>query len=239
MVDGVMIFEGMKVGFLPGDLTFSIDEKGETSSKLILSTGYNVLPIWLRIANDNLIQARKASDDIKTRWGENSATNKALLISELAPLLQVFVSCGIVFDALYDQLRPYAKFTPAEIEKLRKCKTGRGTQISEVVRRVYKFNNKVAKEIRTTIGQIIKYRDLAVHPSLKLKNALPRLDIGVGVDWKFSVYKYSNSEQCFKSTIDILIYLYGIKCEEKIVVEDMENVFKALEELNIVKLNNS
>ena len=240
MADGVMIFQGMKVGFLPGDLKLSINDAGETTSKLILSTAYNVLPLWLRIAHDNLIKARKASDDIKTSWGESAEINKKeLLILELAPSLQVFVSCGIAFDALYDQLRPYAKFTTSEIEKLRASKTGRAAQISDVIRRVYKLNNKYVKEFRTIIGQIIKYRDLAVHPSLELRNALSRPDISVGVDWKFSVYQYSNCKQCFKSTMDILIYLYEKKCKEKIVVDEMEGVFKALEELKVVTLNNS
>lgn len=60
MTEGVLVFEGMKVGVLPGDLTIEVDESGSVNSKLILSTAYNVLPIWLGIANDQLRRSRSS-----------------------------------------------------------------------------------------------------------------------------------------------------------------------------------
>lgn len=237
MATGVLIFEGMKVGVLSGDFTISIDESGSGNSNIILSTAYNVLPIWLRIARDNLIQTKKASDNTAEQWGENEKENKELLISELEPALQVFVSCGIALDALYDQLRPYAKITELDIEKWRNNGTGRAKQIAEVIRRVYNLKKEVFKQFKINISEIIKYRDLAVHPSQKLKNSCDRPDIPVGVDWKFSAYRFLNSEICFNSTMQMLIYLYENKCKEKNVNEQMENVFKALQELKVVKLN--
>ena len=44
MATGVLIFEGMTVGILPGDFVVSTDELGAVESKLILSTAYNVIP---------------------------------------------------------------------------------------------------------------------------------------------------------------------------------------------------
>lgn len=52
------------------------------------------------------------------RWDNaNDSEKKGLLITELEPSLQVFVSCGIALDALYDQLRPYAKLSQDDINK--------------------------------------------------------------------------------------------------------------------------
>jgi len=56
MTKGVLVFEGMKVGVLPGDLTVELDESGATSAKLVLSTAYNVLPLWLRRANTQMMR---------------------------------------------------------------------------------------------------------------------------------------------------------------------------------------
>jgi hypothetical protein len=58
MTSGVLVFEGMTVGILPGDLKISLDESGSVNSKAILSTAYNVLPIWLSIASDQLRHCR-------------------------------------------------------------------------------------------------------------------------------------------------------------------------------------
>ena len=83
MSNGVLIFKGMKVGVLPGDLTISLNEDGEKESKLILSTAYNVIPLWLRAAHDHLKQSKIASESISKNWCEDADQQKALLVSEL------------------------------------------------------------------------------------------------------------------------------------------------------------
>lgn len=233
---GVLIFEGMKVGILPGDMQIGIDESGAPKSHAILSTAYNVLPIWLRAARDSLRHAKAASDDVGKRWNDvDDNGRKELLISELEPSLQVFVACGIVLDALYDLLRPYANISDTDLEKWRRNKTGRGKQIAEVIRRVYKLDNKVFKQFRQNISEIVRYRDLAVHPSHDLKNACNRPDIPVGVDWKFAMYRFQNSERCYIATTEVLRYLYTRECDEEKVIELMRNIFKALRELRVVE----
>ncbi len=237
MSDGVLIFKGMKVGVLPGDLTISVNENGDKSSNLILSTAYNVVPIWLRAAHDHLKQARIASEKIIEEWSEDTDKQKALLVSELTPSIQVFVSCGIALDALYDTLRPYANITPQEIQVWKENGTSRAKQISEIVRRVFNLNGDTLKKFRKCITQIIKYRDMAVHPSLELKNACSRPDLNVSVDWKFSAYRYSNAEWCLTNTINMIVYLYEHRAGTSEVDESISNIIDALEELGVVTRN--
>ena len=237
MTNGVLIFKGMNVGVLPGDFSISVDENGATKSNLVLSTSYNVIPIWLRIASDNLVLAKLASENIKNNWTDVPDHQKSLLILELSPSMQVIIACGIALDAFYDMLRPYAKLTHSDINKWKINKTSRAKQIIEVVRRVYKLNGETLSQFNTTISQIIKFRDMGVHPSSELKNACTRPDLLVGIDWKFSAYRFSNAQTCFDSTINMMKHLYQIGCKEKRVIEDLKNIFLALDELNIVKLN--
>lgn len=239
MSEGVLVFEGMKVGVLPGDLTVEIDESGAPNTKLILSTAYNVLPLWLRIANDQLVHAKSAAELLVANWGTNDDSNRELLIAELEPSLQVFVACGIALDALYDQLKPFAKLSAADIEAWKNNGTGRGKQIAEVVRRVYKLAVEPTAQFKQNIKQIIKFRDMAVHPSLDLQRACTRPDIPVGVDWKFSAYKYSNAARCMQATMEMLIYLSERKSGSTEVDHQMENVVKALEQLRVVTRTHS
>ncbi|MDQ6950704.1 MAG: hypothetical protein Q9M26_03470 [Mariprofundales bacterium] len=235
MANGVLIFKGMKVGVLPGDFSISVNKSGEHESKLILSTAYNVVPLWLRIAHDSLKQSKIASESVTEMWDENTDNQKELLMAELAPSMQVFVSCGIGLDALHDTLRPYAKISLQEIEAWRKNKTSRAKQIVEILRRTHKLQSDVLSNFSKCISQIIKYRDTAVHPSLELKNACTRPDVQVGVDWKFSAYRFSNAEWCLTNTINMVVYLYEHKSGTKEVDESISNIVDTLEELKVVQ----
>lgn len=234
VTNGVLVFEGMTVGFLPGDLTISVDESGSLNSKAVLSSAYNVLPIWLRIAKDQLQQAKQASEAVATRWDENDDAKRELLMAELGPSMQVFVACGIALDALYDQLRKFAGVTRADIQAWKKNKTARSTQITEVIRRVYNLKAPETAAFKQSTTEILKFRDMAVHPSLEMKQTCNRPDIPVSVDWKFSAFKYSNAAQCFAGTMNMVIHLYERRSGVKDADQQMENIVKALEQLNVV-----
>jgi hypothetical protein len=234
---GVLIFKGMKVGVLPGDFTISVNENGETDSKLVLSTAYNVIPIWLRAAHDHSKQSKIASENIAAKWGDDTDEQRSLLIAELTPSIQVFVCCGIALDALYDTLRPHAKITPQEIQAWKDNRTSRAKQIVEVVRRTFKLKQDTLKSFSDCITQVIKYRDMAVHPSLELKNSCTRPDLNVSVDWKFSAYRFSNAEWCLVNTINMIVYLYEHKAGVNVINESISNIIDALEELKVVQRN--
>lgn len=231
---GVLIFEGMKVGVLDGDFSISVDEHGKMDSQLIISTSYNVLPLWLKIAYENIVLSYKASKEIEKNWCEDTERQKELLLSELTPSIQVFVACGTALDALYEQLKPFANISQSDIEAWKRKKTSRSAQISEVIRRVYKLDNTMSKAFKQNIKSIMEYRDQAIHPTHKVKRSCTRPDIPVGVDWKFSAYRYSNSSICYNSTMKMFIHLYDKKAEEEAVNENMENIFKSLKELKLV-----
>jgi hypothetical protein len=78
---------------------------------------------------------------------------------------------------------------------------------------------------------------MAVHPASELKNAITRSDIAVGVDWKFSAYRFQNASTCFDSTMKMFGYLYENKCKEESVNVSITNIFLALQELGVVKIN--
>ncbi|MBM9616707.1 hypothetical protein JWJ90_20805 [Desulfobulbus rhabdoformis] len=232
----VLIFEGMTVGVLKGDFTIGIDDTGNLQSKFILSTSYNVLPIWLRIAYENLQLSKKANKKIKDSWSEDVNNQKELLIKELTPSVQVFVSCGIALDSLYDQLRPYAKISREDIDKWKENRTKRSSQICEIIKRVYKLNNEIFKGYRNNIKSIIDFRDKAVHPDNSIQQACNRPDIPVGVDWRFSAFRYDNAIICYQRTMEMILHLYEKKSGITQIDQEMENIVKALKELKLISM---
>ncbi len=230
---GVLVFEGMKFGFLEGDLTKSIGENGDLNSEAILTTSYNVLPIWLRIAHDNVSLAKAAFEALTNQWNDDPELQKSLLLAELSPSVQTFVACGIAFDALYEQLRPFAKISDEDIKAWKKNKTPRSAQIIEITRRVYKIQGVHLKEIKKVVKETTALRDNAVHPNHALKRTMERPDIPVGVDWRFCAYRYENASTCYSNAIDILLYLYEKGSPDELVNENMENIFRSLREMGL------
>jgi len=226
----------MRVGVLQGDLSITVTDEGTLEHKLVLATAYNVLPIWVHIASRQLSLSREASEAVTKGWGTNDDQNRQLLMAELGSSLQVIVACGIALDALYDQLKPFAQLTDQDVEAWKKNRTGRGTQIADVIRRVFRLENALTKQFRQNVETITKYRDLAVHPSFELKQACNRPDIPSGVDWKFSAYRFENARKCYKATLEMLVCLIGRKAKAREVNEEMERVCEALVELGALTL---
>jgi hypothetical protein len=227
----------MKVGVLDGDFTISIDESGNQNSKLVLSTSYNVIPLWLRVAYDNASSSHQANKAISEKWDDNSENQKSLLLAELIPSMQVFVACGTALDALYEQLRPFAKISAQDIETWKKNGTSRPAQIAQIINRVYRLNNAMSKAFNLNIDSIVKFRDQAVHPTHEIKRACTRPDVPVGVDWRFSAYRHHNASIAFQRTIEMFIHLYEKGSPDVAVKENMQNIFKSLTELGVVSVN--
>jgi len=93
-----------------------MDESGGTSSRIILSTAYNVIPLWLKIARDSLNTAKLASDNIDANFSsaktnyENAKVNfnraselvkdKIISEKEYQQIKLDFDNAKIMFDAL-------------------------------------------------------------------------------------------------------------------------------------------
>lgn len=234
---GPVIFKGMKIGVLPDDLSFVLDADQDESRHLIISTSYNVIPIWIKAAHEHMKLSYKANENLLKNWNEDPDNQKQLLTAELIPSIQVFVSCGIAIDSLYDLLRPFSKLTEQDIATWKRKKTKRSAQIVEVIRRVYNLKKEDLKKFQLNISEIIQWRDWAVHPSNEIRNTITRSDLNVGVDWKFGAYRYTNSERCFTSTVQMLIWLLEQPNKNLDVAYEIEFIFESLKELGVIQVN--
>ena len=238
---GVLIFEGMKVGLLPGDLTISLDEQGKPTSQFVLSTAYNVVPLWLLAAHDNLKSALMAQKRLKEDWSSGSEANqqRQLLINELVPSMQTVIACGIALDGFYEILKPHAKLSAADIAKWKKNKTSRSAQIFETLRRTVGTPKGKTRDVRKIIKQIIDLRDQAVHPTNRLRHAVFRSDLSVAVDWKFAAFSAENAKVCFTNTMQIFSLAYERRDRNPEIKSQIENIIKSLEALGVVTINDA
>ncbi len=162
---------------------------------------------------------------------------KELFFAELTPSIQAIVACGTAFDALYDQMRPFAKITDSDISAWKRKRTRRSAQIVEVLRRVFALEKETTKGFRLNIGSIMDYRDQILHPTHTIRQACTRPDISVGVDWCFSAFRHHNASIANRRTMEMLIHLYERKAVDPLAQEQMEIIFKALKEIKLVHEN--
>ena len=234
---GVLIFEGMKVGVLPGDLSVTLDEGGNPSTELVLSTAYNVVPLWLLAAHDNLKSSLAAQTKIKQDWISEANDQRQLLVNELVPSMQTVIACGIALDGFYEILKPHARLSAEDIAKWKKNRTSRSAQIFETIRRTVGTPRGKARDVKVIIKQIINLRDQAVHPTDRLKNAVFRSDLSVAVDWKFAAFSADNAKICFTNTMQIFSLAYERRDRNPEIKLKIENLINSLKGLGVVTIN--
>jgi hypothetical protein len=62
-------------------------------------------------------------------------------------------------------------------------RTARYSQVAEVIRRAFNLKRNGVRLLLENLKKIYRLRDLAVHPSGKVQEALLHPELGVGVEW--------------------------------------------------------
>lgn len=128
-------------------------------------------------------------------WAGTDENAKAqCLEAEFESSMQAIMAAAIAWDAVYSVLRQHVEIPPAMVERWRKGRTARYSQVAEVVQRAFALNAEGAAALRANLKEIYRYRDLAVHPSGKLRAALLHPELNVGVEWRFVYFRASNAE---------------------------------------------
>jgi hypothetical protein len=193
-VPGVFITRGMTVS-IPS-FSIRLRDDGELESDpLALHVRFDVCPTWVQISKRHLDTALAARDNRKQVWSGTDEDAKArALEAEFEASMQAIMATAISWDAAYAVLQQHVAVPPSMIEKWRKGRTARYTQISEVVRRAFSLKPEGLAAFRGNLKEIYRYRDMAVHPSGKIEAAMLHPEIDVGVEWRFVFFRARNAE---------------------------------------------
>lgn len=192
---GVFIQRGMNVGIPAGGFTISVGDDGKVSSSLTLHVHYDVCPTWIDISHGHLAAARDARSARVAAWGgDDEEAKSATLEKEFQASMQAIVAAAIAIDAFYSMVQPYTGLRPSTLAKWRGRGTARYSQVTEVIRRAFNLKKNGTLILRNNLKEIYRYRDMAVHPSNKLQEAIYHPELKVCVEWRFAYYSASNAE---------------------------------------------
>jgi hypothetical protein len=206
---GVFITRGMQLSIPAGGLKIPLGPDGPAPS-LVLHVHFDVCPTWCELAIAHLKTAKACQTDRNTAWQPAEETpaiveEKARTLErEFESSMQAIMASAIALDALYAALQPNVALEEALVKKWRDSRTARYSQVTEVVRRAFRLKPNGVKTLRENLKQIYRLRDLAVHPSGKLQEAILHPELNVGVEWRFAYFRAANAESVVNATTAML-----------------------------------
>lgn len=194
-MSGIFISKGITPGIKAGDLRITLDEHGKSKMDVILSLHFDVCPTWLKLSIDHLENAKLWESRRREAWQNSLEEEKSeTLEREFEYSMQAIMAMAICYDALYSIVKTKIKLPKELTEKWRTNRTARHTQITETFRQAFKLNNRATQILKTHFKEIFRFRDMAIHPTGDLKHAINHPDLGVGVEWRFVYFRYSNAK---------------------------------------------
>jgi hypothetical protein len=209
---GIFISKGITPVIKAGDLIISMNEEGKSELNATLSLHYDTCPVWLKLSVGHLIQAKKWSHKRKEAFeGTDDNLKSEALEREFEHSMQSIISIGIAYDSFYATIKPKIKLDKDLTERWKHNRTSRHIQISETIRLGFKIGNAGTKILKQAISQIVKFRDLAIHPSGNIEQPVLHPELNIGVEWRFACFTYLNANMIVNEGLKRLRELLNIK----------------------------
>jgi len=192
---GVFIKKGMTVAIKPGDFKFTVDEKGAVKAEVVLSLHYDVMPTWIKLAIDHLESCKAWNQSRQDAWKGNDEEQKAgTLEKEFETSMQSIIAMAIAIDSFYGTVKSKINIPKELTDKWKENRTSRHIQIAETLRQGFKLNKEGLKILKQTLKEIFRFRDMAIHPKGDIEHPIKHPDLGIGVEWRFAYFSYTNAK---------------------------------------------
>jgi hypothetical protein len=194
-MSGVLITRGMTVAIPAGGFTLSIGDDGKLSSSVTVHVHYDVCPTWLELASRHLSDAQERKLARIAAWNSNDQdATVAAMEAEFESSMQAIVAAAIAIESFYAALRDKTNISSETVQVWRQKRTARYKQIAEVLHRAFAIIPRDCVKLRQTLREILKVRDMAVHPLGNVAAPVLHPELQVGVEWRFALFRADNAE---------------------------------------------
>ena len=227
---GIFISRGMTVAVPPGGLQIRTREDGQLDANPTIHVRFDVCPTWIQLANQHRDAALAARVARQAAWGGTDEDAKAVALErEFEASMQATMAAAIAIDAFHAILQPHVSLPPSMVERWRKGRTARYSQVTEVIRRAFRLKPKGVAVLKERLKEIYRIRDLAVHPSGRIGEPLVHPELGVGVEWRFTLFRGVNAEQVVNhATWTLWDLCYNGQAADKQVATYVDNLKREL-----------
>lgn len=204
---GILITRGVTPSFPPGALSITVHEDGTHSMQARLHLHYDVCPTWLELAFGHLMNAEEQHKLLLSVCKTDSREAAAALDREFQAGMQAAIAACISLDALYANVKELITLSDDIRRAWAKRKTSRPARVAEVFRRGFSMKQATAIRVRDVLLQIYGFRDFTVHPSGETEEAVLHPDLGVGVEWRFVAFGFTNVKEVVAGCLGMVAQL--------------------------------
>lgn len=173
----------------------------EPAGSVVSPARFDVCPTWLELAIRHLSDARAAQVTRVAASNRADELAKAEAFEwEFEASLQAMVASGIAVDAFCAVIRSKVQLPESLCNQWRENPTPRYIKNSEVLRIAFSLGLKAASGVRQCLGEILRFRDLAIDPSQKSAGLVFHPELSTGVEWRFAYFRYENALQIVRAT---------------------------------------
>jgi hypothetical protein len=192
---GIFVSKGMTLAVPPGGFTIGFGNDGKATSNLTLHVRFDVCPSWADISLRHLQDAKQRRVGRQLAWdGTNEQEKAGALEREFEASMQAIMAAAIAIDAFYSIVKEHVLLPKSLVERWRKNRTARYSQVTEVLRRAFHLKPTATAGLRHNLEEIYRLRDLAVHPSGQIEAPMMHPELNVGVEWRFAYFRAHNAE---------------------------------------------
>jgi len=203
-MSGAFVPREIPVAIPDGGLVVSSDENRKPAGSLP-HVHFDACPVWLQLAIRHLSDAQVAQVSRVEAWkGADEDAKAAALEWEFEASLQAIMASALALDAFCAVVQTKVQLPQSLSDEWRENRTPHDVQLSELLRRAFSLTAKDASSLRQNLGEIFRFRDLAIDPSGKGDARILHPELRVGVEWRFAYFRCENALRIVRATLRLI-----------------------------------
>jgi hypothetical protein len=204
-VNGVSIYREMATANPAVGLAISLGENARPATDLTAHVHFDVCPTWLEFAIRHLSDAQVAQVARITAWkGADENSKAAALEWEFEASMQSIMASSIALDAFCAAVQTKVLPPQSATDQRREKRIPRHAEISEVLRIAFSLTAKEVSNLRQNLGEIFRFRDLAIDSSSRSGAPILHPELRVGGEWRFAYFRCENARLIVTATLRLI-----------------------------------
>ena len=204
-MNGVSTYREMATEMPAVGLAISLDESEREAADSTAHVRFDVCPTWLELALRHLSDAQVAQVARVTAWkGADENSKAGALEWEFEASIQSIMASSIALDAFCAAVQTKVQPPQSTVSQLREKRIPHHAELSEILRIAFALTTKEVTNLRLNLGEIFRFRDLAIDSSSKSGAPILHPELGAGSEWRFAYFRCENARLIVRATLQLI-----------------------------------
>ena len=186
-------------------LAISRGENARPATDLTAHLRFDVCPTWLELAIRHLSDAQVAQVARVAAWkGADENSKAGALEWEFEASMQSIMASAIALDAFCAAVQTKVPPPQCVTDQGQEKRIARHAQIAEVLRIAFALTAEETSNLRQNVGEIFRFRDLAIDSSSKSDAPILHPELRVGGEWRFAYFRCENARLIVRATLRLI-----------------------------------